>query len=157
MWWSTTALHLSTTSSAWWSPLPPRPAHGRRADAAPRGVQGGAGLGPRAHPRGARLEAGALTVGQRFASCSTPSPQADTRRGSNRGAPPRVERVERDGELRALLDESVRAWCPRGVERSRRDCRGVTIAVVDTGVDYGHPDLGGSLGPGAKVIGATTS
>jgi len=25
--------------------------------------------------------------------------------------------------------------------------------VIDTGVDYHHPDLGGCLGPGCKVIG----
>lgn len=30
---------------------------------------------------------------------------------------------------------------------------GVTIAIVDTGVDYTHPDLGGGLGPGYTVIG----
>jgi len=30
--------------------------------------------------------------------------------------------------------------------------KGVRVAVIDTGVDYGHPDLGGGLGPGHKVI-----
>ena len=28
---------------------------------------------------------------------------------------------------------------------------GVTVAVMDTGVDYNHPDLGGCFGPGCKV------
>ncbi len=30
---------------------------------------------------------------------------------------------------------------------------GVRVAVVDTGVDYTHPALGGCLGPGCKVVG----
>ncbi|MEV6968133.1 S8 family serine peptidase [Hamadaea sp. NPDC051192] len=30
---------------------------------------------------------------------------------------------------------------------------GVTVAVIDTGVDYSHPDLGGGFGSGHKVVG----
>ncbi|MGB2582330.1 MAG: S8 family serine peptidase, partial [Thermoplasmata archaeon] len=30
---------------------------------------------------------------------------------------------------------------------------GMTIAVIDTGIDYTHPDLGGGFGPSFKVIG----
>jgi subtilisin family serine protease len=29
--------------------------------------------------------------------------------------------------------------------------RGVTVAVMDTGIDYQHPDLGGCFGPGCRV------
>lgn len=29
--------------------------------------------------------------------------------------------------------------------------RGVRVAIIDTGVDYDHPDLGGCFGPGCKV------
>jgi type VI secretion system secreted protein VgrG len=32
------------------------------------------------------------------------------------------------------------------------DGTGMTVAVIDTGVDYKNPDLGGGFGPGAKVI-----
>jgi subtilisin family serine protease len=31
--------------------------------------------------------------------------------------------------------------------------RGVTVAIIDTGIDYNHPALGGGFGPGHKVIG----
>lgn len=31
--------------------------------------------------------------------------------------------------------------------------KGVTIGIIDTGVDYTHPDLGGCFGSGCKVIG----
>jgi len=30
--------------------------------------------------------------------------------------------------------------------------RGIRIAVMDTGVDYNHPDLGGCFGPGCRVV-----
>ena len=29
--------------------------------------------------------------------------------------------------------------------------KGVTVAVIDTGIDYIHPDLGGCFGPGCRV------
>ena len=32
---------------------------------------------------------------------------------------------------------------------------GITIAVMDTGVDYDHPDLGGCFGDGCRVVGGT--
>ena len=31
--------------------------------------------------------------------------------------------------------------------------QGVTVAVMDTGIDYTHPELGGGFGPGFKVKG----
>jgi hypothetical protein len=31
--------------------------------------------------------------------------------------------------------------------------KGVVIGIIDTGIDYTHPDLGGTFGPTAKVIG----
>ena len=39
---------------------------------------------------------------------------------------------------------------------SGKDCltgEGITIAIIDTGIDYTHPDLGGCFGDGCKVVG----
>ena len=50
-----------------------------------------------------------------------------------------------------LLDEDGNACLSSG-----KECltgKGVTIAVIDTGIDHTHPDLGGCIGPGCKVIG----
>ena len=30
--------------------------------------------------------------------------------------------------------------------------RGVRVAVIDSGIDYDHPDLGGCFGPGCRVV-----
>lgn len=37
--------------------------------------------------------------------------------------------------------------------RTGSDGRGVTIAVIDTGIDYTHPAFGGGCGAGFKVAG----
>ncbi len=40
--------------------------------------------------------------------------------------------------------------------RDNGDCltgRGITIGIIDSGVDYTHPDLGGCFGPNCKVVG----
>ena len=31
--------------------------------------------------------------------------------------------------------------------------RGIKVAIMDTGIDYNHPDLGGGFGPGHRVVG----
>jgi subtilisin family serine protease len=31
--------------------------------------------------------------------------------------------------------------------------KGITIGIIDSGVDYTHPALGGGFGPGFKIIG----
>src|SRR5438105_7112774 len=69
-------------------------------------------------------------------------------------ADPEVRRVVPDGQVHALLDVSVphvrapEVWRDFGYRGA-----GTTIAIIDTGVDYTHPDLGGCLGAACKVVG----
>ncbi|HEX9161064.1 MAG TPA: S8 family serine peptidase [Thermoanaerobaculia bacterium] len=65
-----------------------------------------------------------------------------------------VKRVYPDRRVHAMADDSVtkieadRVWTTFGTRG-----HGVTVAVIDTGVDYTHPAFGGSFGPGARVAG----
>ncbi|MFQ5707538.1 MAG: S8 family serine peptidase [bacterium] len=67
---------------------------------------------------------------------------------------PYVKRVYRDVEVQVLLSESVpliradAVWSQFGVKGD-----GMLIGVIDTGVDYHHPALGGGFGPAYKVVG----
>lgn len=66
---------------------------------------------------------------------------------------PNVVAVHEDAKVRAQLTESVpmigaiTASATYAVNGT-----GVKVAVIDTGVDYAHPDLGGCLGAACKVI-----
>jgi subtilisin family serine protease len=44
-------------------------------------------------------------------------------------------------------------WSRADTTGSQVTGQGVVVAIIDTGVDYTHPDLGGGIGPGYKVIG----
>ncbi len=67
---------------------------------------------------------------------------------------PYVKRVEADRSVHALADANItivgadKVWSSLG---SRG--KGVTVAIIDTGIDYTHPALGGGFGPAFKVIG----
>jgi len=67
---------------------------------------------------------------------------------------PEVTRVWPDREVTAYLDKSVPMI---GADRAGAELgltgQGITVAVVDSGVDYTHPDLGAGIGPGFKVVG----
>jgi subtilisin family serine protease len=54
-----------------------------------------------------------------------------------------------EGAVSARLP--VRATPVRATASARG--AGVTVAIIDTGIDYNHPALGGGIGPGHKVIG----
>ncbi|MFF1398069.1 S8 family serine peptidase [Streptomyces sp. NPDC058287] len=72
---------------------------------------------------------------------------------------PGVASVVPDAKMHILTDDSVplinapQVWQRKGPSGNGADGKGVTVAVLDSGVDYSHPDLGGALGKGHKVVG----
>jgi subtilisin family serine protease len=72
---------------------------------------------------------------------------------------PQVAAVHPDAEVKALLTESVeitkapQVWAMLDSQSRTVTGRGVTVAVLDTGIDHTHPDLGGCIGAGCKVAG----
>jgi subtilisin family serine protease len=65
-----------------------------------------------------------------------------------------VKRIHFDSPVHISLDESVpliqadRIWQDLGTQGE-----GVVVGIIDTGIDYLHPALGGGFGEGFKVIG----
>ncbi|WUT87815.1 S8 family serine peptidase [Streptomyces melanogenes] len=61
--------------------------------------------------------------------------------------------------MRVLTDASVplinapQVWRRKDPVGHSADGTGTTVAVLDSGVDYTHPDLGGGFGAGHKVVG----
>jgi subtilisin family serine protease len=77
-----------------------------------------------------------------------------------------VKSVQPNYEVKAMLMDSVPlinaddVWLldseGNSCASSGKDCltgKGISIAIIDTGVDYTHPDLGGCFGAGCKVVG----
>ncbi len=68
-----------------------------------------------------------------------------------------VKRIYPSYDFKLMLDESVtqikadQVWNLNGVDSVIGE--GVTVAIIDSGVDYTHPDLGGCFGIGCKVVG----
>lgn len=72
---------------------------------------------------------------------------------------PGVVAVFEDHQVQANLENSVPSTGVEGLWR-RTDAHGLPVtghgmlvAIVDTGIDYNHTDLGGGFGPGRKVVG----
>ncbi len=69
-----------------------------------------------------------------------------------------IAKVEPDGVSHITLDTSVdeiharEVWSFSDGVNNPMTGVGQRIAIIDTGVDYTHPDLGGCLGAGCKVI-----
>jgi subtilisin family serine protease len=73
-------------------------------------------------------------------------------------AMPGVAGVYPDSSMHASVDPDVsitnapEVWLTTDPSGSPDQGAGETVAVVDTGIDYNHPDLGGGFGPGHKVV-----
>jgi hypothetical protein len=74
-------------------------------------------------------------------------------------AMPGVMAVHPDHEVHALLDDSVsligadQVWTMLDPYGQPVTGQGIRVAVLDTGIDYTHPDLGGCFGASCKVVG----
>ncbi|GGT44484.1 S8 family serine peptidase [Streptomyces atratus] len=72
---------------------------------------------------------------------------------------PGVTAVHPDTRVLTKTDVSVPligapgVWQRKDPAGSRVTGKGTTVAILDSGVDYTHPDLGGGLGKGHKVVG----
>lgn len=71
---------------------------------------------------------------------------------------PQVKAIYVDHEMRASLADSVLligapfVWQLSDGEGKAVTGEGVRVAILDTGVDYMHPDLGSGFGPAYKVV-----
>jgi len=72
---------------------------------------------------------------------------------------PGVSRVSPDTPIYASLTESVpligapQVWQMHDAQDRPVTGQGIRVAVIDSGIDYTHPDLGGCLGADCRVIG----
>jgi hypothetical protein len=67
-------------------------------------------------------------------------------------AMPQVEQVYLDRPVYPLLEEGVPLIGADVVQDCNNTGAGVTIAIIDTGIDYRHLALGGCFGSGCKVV-----
>jgi subtilisin family serine protease len=71
---------------------------------------------------------------------------------------PGVSGVYPDSPVHLNLTETIplvgadHAWEITDAQGRHITGQGIRVAVVDTGIDYTHPDLGGCFGPGCKVV-----
>ncbi|MER7177353.1 S8 family serine peptidase [Streptomyces mesophilus] len=72
---------------------------------------------------------------------------------------PGVKSVVPDARMKVTMADAnelvgnTDVWQRKDAEGQKVTGKGVTVAVIDSGIDYTHPDLGGCLGEDCKVVG----
>ncbi|HEX2932778.1 MAG TPA: S8 family serine peptidase, partial [Candidatus Binatia bacterium] len=71
---------------------------------------------------------------------------------------PNITAVEPDGFFHKIDAELDNTWGAKRIGAGTVHLAGnkalnVPVAIIDTGIDYKHPDLGGCFGTGCKVVG----
>jgi subtilisin family serine protease len=72
---------------------------------------------------------------------------------------PQVKAVQLDDKVHADLSDSVpligapQVWSLHDGNGHSVNGQGLRVAIIDTGIDYTHPDLGNGFGPSHRVIG----
>src|SRR3989344_5481057 len=69
---------------------------------------------------------------------------------------PTIENVQLDHEFKIALDDSTKiinsTWVNNLVLKNNITGLGLGVCVLDTGVNYSHPALGGCFGSGCRVV-----
>lgn len=99
-----------------------------------------------------RLPAGAFLLRRRFARLRGVAGTVDAAGYEALRRDPGVGAVYLDRTVRAALVEGRHLVRADSVQRAGVDGRGITAAIVDTGIDYGNVNLGGCFGAGCKVL-----
>ena len=67
---------------------------------------------------------------------------------------PYIKRIQIERRVEALLERSLeQIRVPEARNTYGVDGSGILVGIIDTGIDYLHPGLGGGIGPGFKVLG----